>query len=87
MSLNIEHPEVERLATEVAALTGESRIEAIRQALLERRHGLRRALPRSVRIDQIRDFLQTEVWSRVPHNQVGHAPTKAERAEVLGMDL
>ena len=33
MALNLKNDEVERLATEVARLTGESKTEAIRQAL------------------------------------------------------
>ena len=37
MALNIKNADVERLATEVARLTGESKTEAIRRALEERR--------------------------------------------------
>lgn len=33
MALNIKNREVERLAAEIAALTGESKTEAIRRAL------------------------------------------------------
>ena len=41
MALNIKNPEVESLATELAGVTGESKTEAIRQALVERRARLR----------------------------------------------
>jgi antitoxin VapB len=40
MGLNIKNEEVERLATEIARQTGETKTEAIRQALLERKKRL-----------------------------------------------
>jgi antitoxin VapB len=45
MALNLENPDVERLVDEVAALTGESKTEAVRRALSERKQrlALRRA--------------------------------------------
>lgn len=85
MALNIKHTEVERLAAEVADLTGESKTEAVRQALLERRRRLRLQIPGPVRTERLLGFLQAEVWSRVPPDQIGRAPTKAEREEILGL--
>lgn len=85
MALNIKHTEVERLAAEVADLTGESKTEAVRQALLERRRRLRLEVPGGVRGEQILGFLQAEVWSRVPPDQLGSGPTKAEREAILGL--
>lgn len=85
MALNIKHTEVESLAAEVADLTGESKTEAVRQALLERRRRLRLRVPGPVRREQLLGFLQAEVWSRVPQDQLGRAPTKAEREEILGL--
>lgn len=85
MALNIKHAEVERLAAEVADLTGESKTEAVRQALRERRRRLLLRVPGSVRRDQLLDFFQAEVWSRVPPDQLGRGPTKAEREEILGL--
>lgn len=85
MALNIKHAEVESLAAEVADLTGESKTEAVRQALLERRRRLRLAIPGGVRRDQLLGFLEAEVWSRVPPDQLGRGPTKAEREEILGV--
>src|SRR4029453_11787484 len=41
MALNLKNAEVERLAAEVARLTGESKTEAIRRALEERRQRLK----------------------------------------------
>ena len=40
MALNIKNPEVEALASEIAKMTGESKTEAIRKALLERKQHL-----------------------------------------------
>ena len=84
MALNIKNPEVERLAAEVAELAGETKTEAIRRALIARRARLR------TRVDPERDFqrimrvLERDVWSRLPEDQRGRAPTKAEREDILG---
>jgi len=86
MAMNIKNSEVEALAREVSVLTGESKTEAVRRALLERRRRLRLAWPDELRKERLRSFLEAEVWSRVPPEQVGHAPTKAEREEILGFD-
>lgn len=43
MSLNIRNPEAERLAAELAELTGETKTEAVRKALEDRLVQLRRA--------------------------------------------
>ncbi len=84
MALNIKNPEVESLAAEIAHVTGESKTEAIRQALLERRARLRFRVSDSARGARIRRFLELEVWSRVPGDQLGCAPRKREREEILG---
>ena len=84
MALNIKNPEVEALATELAHLTGESKTEAIRQALLERRGRLRLRVTEAGRRERVRRFLEREVWSRVPEDQRGRAPGKEEREEILG---
>ena len=85
MALNIKNPEVERLAAEVAALTGESKTEAVRQALSERRQRLRVRMPDGARADRIQRFLSREVWSQVPPDQLGHAPCREERERILGL--
>jgi antitoxin VapB len=86
MGLNIKNAEVERLAAEVAELAGETKTEAIRRALSERRDRLRyRGLRRDAR-ERALEFLRREVWPRVPESQRGHRPTAAEEAEILGYD-
>jgi antitoxin VapB len=81
--MNIKDPETERLAAEVAALTGESKTAAVRAALRERRDRLNaqnRPLQRT-----LRRFLEDEIWPRVPPEARDRPPmTKAEREELLG---
>ena len=84
MGLNIKNPQVEQLAEEVARLTGESKTEAIRQALLERRSRLRLRLPAERRNRRLASFLEREIWSRVPSEQQGRVPDRAEREAILG---
>ena len=84
MALNIKNPDVERLVEEIAQLTGESKTEAIRQALLERRGRLRQRVTVQARRSRLESFLEREVWSRVPYDQVGCAPDRAERERILG---
>jgi antitoxin VapB len=84
MPLNIKNTEVEQLAAEIARLTGESKTEAIRQALLERRARLRYQIVATNRRERIQSFLSREIWPRVPRKLVGRAPTRAERERILG---
>ncbi len=84
MPLNIKNPEVERLVEEVADLTGETKTEAVRQALLERRRRLRFRVDPAGHSARVRRFLEREVWPRVPEEQRGRAPAKDEREAILG---
>lgn len=63
MALNIKNPNVESLASEVSELTGESKTEAIRRALEERKQRLSFQVVRESRADELRSFLEREVWS------------------------
>lgn len=84
MALNIKNAEVERLATELARLTGESKTEAIRRALAERRQRLAYRISPSDREGQARRFLEREVWPRIPEEQLGRCLSRSEEAEILG---
>jgi antitoxin VapB len=84
MALNIKNPEVERLAAELAELTGETKTEAVRRALAERRARLRVHVSAEARSDRLQRFLEREVWARVPEDQLGRAPDRAERERILG---
>lgn len=84
MPLNIKNPAVERLANEVARLTGESKTEAIRKALEERRARLNFRLTGEGREERLRRFLEHEVWPIVPKDQLGRRLSRAEEEAILG---
>ncbi len=71
MALNIKNPHVESLATEVAELTGESKTEAIRRALEERRQRLSFQVVHENRAEELRSFLEREVWSVIRARSAG----------------
>jgi len=83
MPLNIKNREVERLAGEVAALTGETKTEAIRKALEERRAHLGfRVVADPVQV--LQRLLEDEVWPQVPAEQRGRRLTREEEESLLG---
>jgi antitoxin VapB len=81
MGLNIKDPEVDRLATELAARLRTNKTAAIRQALtaqlalLESHAGNR--------VDQLLDVMRTEIWPLLSDRT---PITKREREEILGYD-
>lgn len=83
MALNIKNSTVERLADEVARLAGETKTEAIRRALEERRArlALRSGAGRATRI---REFLKSEIWPLVPRAQRGRRLTRKQEDAILG---
>lgn len=83
MALNIKNAEVERLAAEIARLTGESKTEAIRRALDERRQRLRQVSTADRRTRVLR-FLKKKVWPSLPKDQVGRRLSRADEDDILG---
>ena len=83
VALNLKNAEVERLAAEVARITGESKTEAIRRALEERRRRLRGAALADRRARLLR-YLQTKVWPAMPKDQMGRRLSRAEEDDILG---
>jgi len=83
MPLNIKNDEVERLAAEVARLTGESKTEAIRRALDERRRRLRHKSA-DHRRERVLRFLHHTVWPALPKGERGRRLTRAEEDRILG---
>jgi antitoxin VapB len=83
MALNLKNEEVERLAAEVARLTGETKTEAIRRALEERRQRLKSASLEKRRARVLR-FLEKEVWPNFPKEQLGRRLTREEEDDILG---
>jgi antitoxin VapB len=83
MALNLKNAEVERLAAEVARLTGESKTEAIRRALEERRQRLK-GPPTARRRARTLAFLRKQVWPTIPKAQRGRRLSREEEDEILG---
>ena len=83
MALNIKSAEVERLAAEVARLTGESKTEAIRRALDERKRRLKGASIGDRRA-RVLTFLKKKVWPAIPREQLGRRLTRDEEDAILG---
>jgi len=84
MALNIKNAEVERLAAEIADLTGESKTEAIRRALEERRQRLSFQVVRSDRKEHLLAFLEQEIWPAVPKKALGRRMKRGEEDKILG---
>jgi antitoxin VapB len=84
MALNIKNEEAERLAAEVARMAGESKTEAIRRALAERRQRLAFRLSLHDREARALRFLEQEVWPRIPDDQIGRRLSRDEEDEILG---
>ncbi len=86
MSLNIKDKESEELVAEIASITGETKTGATRTALRERRDRLRlRAGGRKRTAEDIREWLETEIWPQIPPEELGKPPmSKDEIEEILG---
>jgi antitoxin VapB len=84
VGLNIKNAEVERLADEVARITGETKTESIRRALEERRARLRLRVVKRDREAEMLRYLEREVWPTVPERVLGHRLTKREEDRILG---
>lgn len=84
MALNIKNAEVEQLASDVAALAGESKTEAVKRALQERKQRLAQRVDPADRPGRARRFLEREVWPLVPAGEVGRRLRPHEEDAILG---
>jgi len=84
MALNIKNTEVERLVEAVARLTGETKTEAVRRALLERQQRLSYRVTLTDRETRVRRFLERDVWPGIPADQRGRRLTEGEEDAILG---
>jgi antitoxin VapB len=84
MGLNLKNQEVERLAAEVAALVGETKTEAIRRALEERKARLSFQVTKRDRKSRLKSLLETEVWPSIPKKLLGKRLTRKEHDRILG---
>ncbi len=84
MALNIKDRETEQLAAEIAAMTGESKTRAVKIALQERKERLKFRVVRRDRAQELRRFLEEEVWPQIPRTVLGKKVTRRERETILG---
>lgn len=84
MAVNIKNERVERLLEEVAALTGETKTEAIRRSLEERRDRLSRRAVELNPADRLRRLLEREIWPTIPAAVRGTRLSKADEEQILG---
>ena len=84
MALNIKNPAVEGLAREVAELAGETKTEAIRRALEERKERLAFRVVRRDRHADLLRFLREEVWTLIPRELLDRERDQAEEERILG---
>ena len=84
MALNIKDPETERLAGEVADLTGESKTGAVRTALRERRARLLLARSGGGRGQRMLAVLEGRVWPALPAGVRGSVVTREHEDAILG---
>lgn len=84
MALSIESPEVEELVAALAAMTGETKTEAVRRALVERRERLSLQHAKRERGSDFLRYLAEEVWPKAPPGQLGRRLSRAEESDILG---
>jgi antitoxin VapB len=83
--MNIKNADVERLASEVANLAHETKTEAIRRALLERRARLQaRASGKPGGRKSLREYLEQNVWPMMPSSELGRVMSREEEDQILG---
>ena len=84
MGLNIKNAEVERLAGEVAGLAHETKTEAIRRALLERRARLQARAGKPGGRKSLREYLERNVWPLIPSGEPRRVLNREEEDQILG---
>lgn len=84
MALSIKNPEVEKLAVEVANLAHETKTEAIRRALVERRARLQARTGKPGGRKSLREYMEQNVWPMVPQDELGRVVSREEEDRMLG---
>lgn len=84
MGLNIKNAEVERLAAEVAKIAGETKTEAIRVALEERKARISKS--RQEKVIDLVNYLEKNVWPKIPPELRGRSLSRDELDEMIGYD-
>jgi antitoxin VapB len=84
MALNVKNVDVERLAGEVANLAHETKTEAIRRALVERRARLQARAGKPGGRKSLREYLERNVWPLMPPGELGRMMSSEEEDQILG---
>lgn len=84
MALNIKNSDVEKLLDELVQVTGESKTEAVRKALVERQERLALQISSYRPEIRLRTFLEDEVWPHIPADLLGTRLSKAAEEAILG---
>lgn len=84
MAVNIKNRDVENLLNEVVKLTGETKTEAIRKALEERRKRLSIHFAMPDKHQRLMALLEEEIWPQIPAEQIGKRLSKEEEEAILG---
>lgn len=85
MAMSIKDRDAERLAAEIAAITGESKTRAVRVSLQERRDRLSLHFAGGGdRAGDLLRFLREEIWPSIPSRLLGKGVSRRERERILG---
>ena len=84
MALNIKNEAVEALLEEVVAMTGETKTEAVRRALAERRERLALRGIHGKGPARFRRYLSERFWPALPPGERGRRLSRDEEDEILG---
>ena len=72
------------MAGEVAALARETKTEAIRRALVERRARLHARAGKPGGRKSLRDYLEQDVWPMIPAHELGRILNREQEDHILG---
>lgn len=79
--------ETEKLAAEVAEMTGQTKEAAVREALREKKERLELRSGSKKGKRDLREFFETEIWPLIPEEERGQPPmSRKEVEELLGYD-
>jgi len=84
MALNIKNIEVEKLAGEVANMAHETKTEAIRRSLVERRARLQARTGKPGGRKSLREYMERNVWPMIPPGELGRTMSREEEDQILG---
>lgn len=85
MALKIEDTETEKLAAEVAEMTGGTKTEAVREALREKKKRLDLGSDSGEPKRDLLEFFETEIWPLLPEEALGQPRmSKKEVEDLLG---